>query len=248
MRTSLFLIAMLVMCAFCVLLLRGEIETSSVINQVAIGIAKETTATHRGEPVSLAGQWAKLTSIEPAEHSGLARLLALHLLNQGQEVEVIRLLEKAKLQDPIALLRQGEAYLRLGLHDRAISSWRQAMAESYFLEQGHQSYETGDYESACTNYLRAVEIAPDEALAHMYAGHCFLRRGQLDRAEQEYRRAVSLDPTYGYSYLHLAQLLSTSFLRTQEARDVLDSCLQHASRYWQAECLKVKRSKFDQTP
>lgn len=248
MRSSLFLVTTLVLCTSCILLLCGTLESLLMINQVAVRIAKEATSTSRSESASLSGQWLNLISIETAEHSGLVRLIAIHLLNQGLDAEAARLLEKADLQDPISLLRQGDAYSRLGLHDRAISTWRQAKAEFYFLEQGHQSYETLDYESACTNYLRAVEIAPDMALAHMYVGHCFLRRSELDRAEQEYRQAMLLDPAYGYPYIHLAQLLNTSLQRSREAQDVLDSCLQHASRDWQAECLKVKQVGFNQAP
>lgn len=248
MRSPPLRVAEVVLCVICISLLWNMLEPFLTINQAAVEIAKGMTNTHRSESVFLASQSAKLSSVESAEQIALARLMALHLLYKDQHSEGISLLEKASPQDPVSLFRLGEAYSRLGLHDKAISAWRQARAELYFLERGHQSYETLDYELACTNYLLAVEIAPDMALAHMYAGHCFLRRDQLDRAEQEYRRAIVLDPAYGYPYIHLAHILNTSLQRSEEAMNVLDACLEHASAHWQGECSEAKQIEFEQVP
>lgn len=156
---------------------------------------------------------------------GMTRLVGYSALQRGQSVEAVSILERVAQNDRIAAFWLGEAYERLGRHDEAIAAWRQAGAASYFLGLGHKPYESMDYDTACLNYLRAVEIAPDMALTHMYAGHCYVRRGEFTLAEQEYRRAIQLDPQYGYPYIHLATLLTDHLKRPDEAADALRRCL-----------------------
>jgi tetratricopeptide (TPR) repeat protein len=141
-------------------------------------------------------------------------------------------------RDSLAAFWLGATYDSEGRHDEAISAYRQAGAATYFLEQGHDPYAAGDYESACSSYSRASEIAPDMALAQMYMGHCHMRRGDFSQAEAYYRRAIQLDPQYGYPYIHLANLLREQLQRPDLAREVLMDCVSRVeSAHWRQECL-----------
>lgn len=167
------------------------------------------------------------------------RLGGYLFLEQGRLADSVNLLERVAAKDRIASFWLGEAYVRLGRYDEAIVAWRGADSASYFLNLGHLSYAALDYYTACLYYLRAVEIAPDMAIAHMYSGHCYWRTGNVVLAEREYLRALQLDPEYGYPYLHLASLYVDGFRQPERARIVLEKCIEQVqSAYWVMECQK----------
>ncbi len=174
---------------------------------------------------------------------GAIRLVGFDLLEEGQASEAASLLEGAAPLDPLAAFWLGEAYRRLGWHDKATNAWRHAGAASYFLALGHRHYAAMNYSAACRDYLLAVEIAPESAWAHMYAGHCYMRRGRFDLAERAYRIAIQLNPQYGYPYIHLATLLRTQLERPREAEEVLKRCM-NATRTgeWYLECRQAIRN------
>ncbi len=165
------------------------------------------------------------------------RLGGYYYLTQGRLAEAVELLKPAASTDRIAAFWLGEAYYRQGLNDEAIAAWRMADASAYFLNRGHQPYAEGDFLTACKYYLLAVAIGPEVALNHMYAGHCYWRLRDYVHAEQEYNRAIELDPAYGYPYLHWALMLSGDLKQPEQARRILQRCVNEVqSDYWRAEC------------
>lgn len=172
-----------------------------------------------------------------ASSPNLVRLCGYSLLSQGKLSDAATLLEHAVPKDIFASFWLGRVYSDLSRHDEAISAWRKAGAAPYFLSLGHMSYAMLDNVTACIYYLRAVEIAPDMAIAHMYAGHCYWRIGNLVLAEREYLRALQLDPEYGYPYLHLAGLYVEGFSQPDRARTLLENCIKQMQiPYWINEC------------
>ncbi len=55
-------------------------------------------------------------------------------------------------------------------------------------------------------YLRAIELDPNTAGAHVNLGTVYFNAGQWDKAEQCYRRAVEVDPDYALAHFNLGNL------------------------------------------
>ncbi len=103
----------------------------------------------------------------------------------------------------------------------AYQSKEYGQAEVYFreaLEQEADSYlplvnlggallSQGKWEESLPINLRAVEIQPDDALAHSQLGQSYFFLGQLDSAERHLKQAKTLDPRhFSYPRLVLAQI------------------------------------------
>ena len=159
------------------------------------------------------------------------------LLEQGRLADSANLLESIASKDRMASFWLGEVYSGLGRHDEAIGAWRNAGAAPFFLELGHISYAAIDIDTSCFYYLRALEIAPEMALAHMYAGNCYRRTNNLILAEREYLSAIKLNPNFGYPYIHLANLYVEGSNQSDQARYILDACIKQCeSPRWVTEC------------
>lgn len=179
----------------------------------------------------------------------LARWKAFVYSHRGQTVDAAQLIERAGPQDEVSFFWLGEAYSRQGRQDEAIAAWRKAKAAPYFIVRGQKAYEEHDLEAICRNYLLGVAIAPDMALAQMYAGHCYNLRGEYVLAEQAYRRAIELAPTYGYPYIHIANMFFFNMKLPEPARSVLEDCMAHMSPgYWRQACQEAATSFFGSAP
>jgi tetratricopeptide (TPR) repeat protein len=210
-------------------------------NLVADRVMKEAASPTEVRP-KVTDEWLDSVLKSTLGVAGMARLGGYHYLHQGQVADAVGALENARTSDRVAAFWLGKAYDLQGRHNDATAAYQRAGAAMYFLERGHPPYEMGDYETACRNYLRAVEIAPQMAIAHMYMGHCLVRRGEYLPAETSYRRAIELDPQFGYPYLHLASLLREHLQLPNAARDVLLDCIARVeSAYWRRECLAKSR-------
>jgi len=66
---------------------------------------------------------------------------------------------------------------------------------------------------------QTVEERPESAVAHFNLGLAYTQRGQVSRAEKEYRKAVELDPNLAEAWINLggALLLRWDFEGAQEA-------------------------------
>ena len=62
-------------------------------------------------------------------------------------------------------------------------------------DQGLAFFNTGNYESARPHFLRAIELEPEHAKAHLYLGRTCLNLGQWEQAIQPLRIAYRLSPT-----------------------------------------------------
>jgi tetratricopeptide (TPR) repeat protein len=224
----------------------SPIEETILANLIAYRVMRE--AATPGEARSgAADAWLDSVLDFTLRSARTARLRGYHYLYQGQAADAVESFENAGVSDRMAALWLGKAYDLQGRHSEATAAYRHAGAAVYFLKQGHPPYEMGDYETACRNYSRAVEIAPQIAVAHMYMGHCYLRRGEFLLAEASYRRAVALDSQYGYPYLHLANLLKDHLQQPDAAKDVLTDCIEQVeSAYWRQECM-TKRLQIAQS-
>ncbi len=235
----------LTMIALLILLLATHFDSLCATwgtNMVALHIVEESRSPTISESWMQSTCWLDFAFSCAPDAANALRLGGYLYLRQGWVSDAVDLLERVAPRDQMASFWLGEAYSRQGRHSDAVVAWRRAGAAPYFLALGHGPYGALDYETACLYYLRAVEIAPDMARAHMYAGHCYSRRGDLVLAEQAYRQAIQLDPKDGWSYLHLAGLLRRMG-EPDKARGVLGSCIEQAqSGSWYALCQEANEA------
>jgi tetratricopeptide (TPR) repeat protein len=64
-----------------------------------------------------------------------------------------------------------------------------------FLERGDEALRGDQTYGALEAYDGAIALRPDSMLAHLRRAETYLRRGDLERAAQGFRRAATLDPT-----------------------------------------------------
>lgn len=72
-----------------------------------------------------------------------------------------------------------------------------------FLEDGEKFLAAGDYEAAQRAFERAVEAAPELAVAHSKVGVALAQQGQHDAAVARFSRALQLNPHYAPAYNNL---------------------------------------------
>ncbi|MGH2349739.1 MAG: tetratricopeptide repeat protein [bacterium] len=72
-----------------------------------------------------------------------------------------------------------------------------------FLEEGEEHLAAGDYAAAQRAFERAVEAAPDLAVAHSKVGVTLAHQGQHDAAIARFSKALQLQPGYAPAYSNL---------------------------------------------
>ena len=85
----------------------------------------------------------------------------------------------------------------------------------YYLEQGQEYYQLGQYEMALVGYLRAIELDADLAAAENGAGWCYLKLGQFSMAVPHLNRAVSLDAELGEAHRGLGIAYSQAHMNVE---------------------------------
>ena len=153
------------------------LQTAWRTNVVALRVLKETATQADGWPSS-SSDWLEAVVQSVPDATGPARLGGYYYLRRGRTVDAARLLERVASRDSLAAFWSGATYDSEGRHDEAISAYRQAGAATYFLERGHDPYAAGDYESACSSYLRGIrDLRRDGAGPNVYGALPYAPRG-----------------------------------------------------------------------
>jgi Ca-activated chloride channel homolog len=102
----------------------------------------------------------------------------------------------------------------------ALSSQAQASASSKN-EEGNRLYQEKKYSEALKRYTEAQLEAPDSPQLHYNLGNVFFRQGEVDKAREEYRRALaaadaSLDPRAVYN-------LGNTFFNQQQYQEAVQA-------------------------
>jgi serine/threonine protein kinase/tetratricopeptide (TPR) repeat protein len=92
--------------------------------------------------------------------------------------------------------------------DRSTESARQAALRNPDLAEVHRivgllTYNSGKYEQAQAEYLRAIELESQSSEGWRRLGSLYQKRGQLDEALAAFKRAVELEPDYYVNYQNL---------------------------------------------
>jgi Flp pilus assembly protein TadD len=101
----------------------------------------------------------------------------------------------------------------LGQHESAIAELQEALrkypeAAAYVHDLlGAEYVRTERYEAAVSSFEQAVSLLPHDAMTHYNFGLALVCAGDYERAAQEVRRAVELDPENGTMRARLNALL-----------------------------------------
>jgi tetratricopeptide (TPR) repeat protein len=68
--------------------------------------------------------------------------------------------------------------------------------------RGEEYFKTGDYDSAISEYDRAIQLNPNNIEAYTYRGNAYDSKGDIDRAISDFDQAIQLDPSYGKAYIN----------------------------------------------
>jgi tetratricopeptide (TPR) repeat protein len=118
----------------------------------------------------------------------LARVGALRAL-EGIDPKVHAAKSVALLQDPVRGVRITAASLLAGVPSDALTSAQRAALDS-----------------AVQEYVATQQINADRAEAHLNLGLLYTRSDRFAKAEEEYRQALTLEPTFAPAYVNLANL------------------------------------------
>jgi tetratricopeptide (TPR) repeat protein len=109
---------------------------------------------------------------------------------------------------PLGLLTWKQAHL----YADALTLWRDTADKNpgswmVWTNLGNTLVQRKQLDEAIPYYLRAVQLAPWERETHWNAGTAYMRLGDVNRAEDEYRESVRLDPAFPPGWASLGQLL-----------------------------------------
>ena len=134
----------------------------------------------------------------------------------GMQVDVAQTLQKAESEPSnfVAQMQAGDMYAQIGRFDRAIEFYLKGVslnpqnaAANIVLANAY--FDSQRFEDAEKYYSKALEIEPNDVNARTDLGATFVERKSpdYDRAIQEFRKALELDPKSAPTlyYLGLAQ-------------------------------------------
>ncbi len=113
---------------------------------------------------------------------------------------------------PTAYNNLGEAYLRKGDYEKAISNYNQALkinpnyrkANYFFVNRGTAYHMKGDYEKAIADYQQALRINPKDADAYHNRGTVYLKQGKFEVAIADFNKALEINPKKAETYFYKA--------------------------------------------
>ncbi|MFN2308438.1 MAG: type IV pilus biogenesis/stability protein PilW [Gammaproteobacteria bacterium] len=142
--------------------------------------------------------------------------LATYYMREGQRAVALDLLLKAVEQDPdlpVAHNTLAVLYEGLGETDKANRHFRRALSLDPKDSQAHNNYgsflcKTQGWAAAEGHFLKAAgnPLYETPELAYTNAGTCANSAGHPDKAEEYWRKALSLNPRYPLPLLQMARL------------------------------------------
>jgi len=108
------------------------------------------------------------------------------------------------------------------MYDNNLSEAYRAMGLSYFL--------WGKLDEATASCTKAVEIDPDDFIAHWTLGRIYFTEGRLEQALELFRRVAEIKPTFYAGHLDVAQTC-LGLGRTEEAEAVYRRLLEIMPNY-----------------
>lgn len=211
-------------------------------NAASLGLVHATRSARQG----IMGVWVNTTLWERLVDFS-PYLAGRQALMEHNPAAAIPLLEGATGRPDLANWYHGLALRQMGREAESLALLAKSGASDYYLTMGHMDFRIRDIPAACSDYLFALEIAPDDAEVNMYAGHCHIQSGRNELAEQAYMKAIRLDPNFGYPYIHLANLYRSRYKDDARSRQALLACIQTVQdAHWKNECQVELERRYPQ--
>lgn len=102
-----------------------------------------------------------------------------------------------------------------------------------FLDAGEAHLRAGEFAAAEAAFRRAVDAAPESAVAHSKLGVALAQQRHLDEAIAEFSRAVALQPGYAPAYSNLGNVYREKGM-TAEAAAAYERAVALDPDYWVA--------------
>lgn len=159
-----------------------------------------------------------------------ALLLELTALQResGRHDEALRTVTAVRDREPgnvDALFEYGNCLLAAGRIDEAERAWLDCLRSDpgqnlARMQLGTLLLRQERYPEAIALFDEALRLSPNMAPLHNNLALGCMAVGQLDRAEQHYRRTVAIDPTFFQAWFNLGRVLAATG-RVADARDAL---------------------------
>jgi Tfp pilus assembly protein PilF len=85
-------------------------------------------------------------------------------------------------------------------------------------------FDQKDYAAAAPYFLEAVKLGIESANVFNYLGICYSRTGDLRRAQENYRRALQLEPDLAEAHLNLAYAYQRTGQKADARREYAAAC------------------------
>jgi tetratricopeptide (TPR) repeat protein len=96
-------------------------------------------------------------------------------------------------------------YLDIPLNAESIKTFSEHLeidsgVVDYFINQGLDRYNKGDFDRAIANYNKALEINPRYAEIYINRGLAWKKKGEYEKAINDYHRALEINPNLCMAY------------------------------------------------
>jgi len=117
---------------------------------------------------------------------------------------------------------RGNAYLNLGVYDRALADFDAATkanptANGPYNSRGVAFLRQRQFDRAITEFDQAIRLAPNDPIAFTNRGDTYREKGHLDRALQDYDTAIVVNPKWTSAYFGRASALQQKALSDFDA-------------------------------
>jgi tetratricopeptide (TPR) repeat protein len=167
----------------------------------------------------------ELNDKSPTAWVGLAHLLESYLDRHDEAEVAYRRSIELKEGDGFAWRGLARTYIQLKRYEMAAQAYQRAIEIDPDTASGWvglaelQARRLGSNENAEKTLRKGLKLNPESAQLSHFLGHVLERRGQYEKAEIAYRRAIDLDSTVPASWTCLGKFLYVRLGRSREAED-----------------------------
>ena len=158
------------------------------------------------------------------------KLMAANAL--GQALKLLTEAESRAPRDPVIQYDLGRGYELRGMEAQALEHYRKAVDLKPDYAEAHNALgafyaRRGDTDSAELHFMRALgnPFFSSPHIVYYNLGLLYEKRGESQRALEQYQQAVRLQPYYGLAHYHIGQMLE-NLKRADAAREAYGKAIE----------------------